>query len=50
MIGYDVFIEQIGVVNFEVVFVCFVLLFMFIDVLDYDQKFGEGVDVINEVM
>jgi len=48
--GHDAFIEQIGAVNPEVVFVRFASSPTLIDVPDQDQKLGEGADAINEAM
>ena len=46
--GHDAFIEQIGAVNPEVVFVRFASSPTLIDVPEQDQKLGEGTDAINE--
>lgn len=46
--GHDVFIDQIGAVNPEVVFVHFASLPTLVDVSGHDQKLGEGADAIGE--
>ncbi|WP_439893690.1 AAA family ATPase (plasmid) [Ralstonia sp. 25C] len=46
--GHDAFIEQIGAVNPEVVFVRFASSPTHIDVPERDQKLGEGTDAIAE--
>lgn len=46
--GHDAFLEQIGAVNPEVVFVRFASSPTLIDVPDHDQKLGEGADAIGE--
>ncbi|MGD7316472.1 pilus assembly protein, partial [Ralstonia pseudosolanacearum] len=46
--GHDAFLEQIGAVHPEVVFVRFASSPARIDVPEHDQKLGEGTDAIGE--